>query len=206
METAESILKAVPLGLLIRSIFAGGFFVISFYLTENPHPDWTTIAGKTVFDIVLPVSLFVGVLVYGIQRALLYPLVELVFESKPGDWLVKWTIKQRVIDTAIWRWNLNLQKPIDNKLLNEQLNRWADYIHTQYSVFLCIIFGSVAAWALDTDTISEYSLSKPLFWTAVLFLGSGLFNNARHYAFINGIKAKGLFVEKIKHEDTKPRP
>jgi hypothetical protein len=204
MDTVDSMLKAVPIGLLIRSIFAGGFFVISFYLTKNPHPDWTTIEGKTLFDIALPVSLFVGVLVYGIQRALFYPLVELVFESKPGDSLVKFTIKGRVIDTAIWRWNLNVQKPIDNKLLNEQLNRWADHIHTQYSVFLCIIFGSLAAWGFDTQ--SNYSLSKPLFWTAVLFLGSGLFNNARHYAFINGIKAKGLFVKKIKSEDSKAKP
>jgi hypothetical protein len=102
MDTVESLLKAVPIGLLIRSIFAGGFFVIAFCLTKSPQPDWTTIEGKTLFETALPISLFAGMLVYGIQRALFYPLVELVFESKLGDWLVKLSIKDRVIDTAIW--------------------------------------------------------------------------------------------------------
>lgn len=193
METIESMFKAVPIGLLIRSIFSGGFFVLSFYLAAVGIPDWTTLDKQ--FGVVIGASLFAGVLVYGIQRAIIYPFIERFFESDKGEATLKKCpfISEQVIKTAIWRWNLDVPRPVDNKLLNKQLTLWADHIHTQYSVVLCIMFGSFTGWMMDFK--DNHKTCWPLVFIGLIFAATGFVNNWRHYAFIQYVKEKGPFVK-----------
>ncbi|HEV7923766.1 MAG TPA: hypothetical protein VGR14_00310 [Verrucomicrobiae bacterium] len=205
-EPVESMLKGVPIGLLIRSIFSGGFFVFSFYLSIECKPDWVKLDGKTIYEIALPLSLFSGLIVYGIQRAWVYPIVEWFFESSWGEWWLRRLplMSPAVIDTTIWRWNLNQAEPTDNKSFNEQLTRWADMIHMQYNAALCIGFGSFAGWVVVGH--SNLTFSWRLFSLAMVLFGSGFVANWRHYAFIKGVKKRKLLVEKIRQAKNDDQP
>src|SRR5438552_17967331 len=80
----DSILKAFSIPFLLRSVFAGIFFVVSYYVASNglePGLEATIIKGKSISSTALLVALFAGVVVYGVHRAVVYSLIECFFDS-----------------------------------------------------------------------------------------------------------------------------
>src|SRR5690242_6297947 len=82
----ESVLRAFTISFLLRSVFAGIFFVFSydFVVSRCSTIEIKEIFEKSFLPVVLPMSLFAGVTVYGLHRSLFYPLVELYFASESG--------------------------------------------------------------------------------------------------------------------------
>jgi hypothetical protein len=62
----EQMLKAFTIGFLLRSLFAGVFFVIAYQVSANGTMALVTFDSSVLFGVVLPVSLFSGVTIYGL--------------------------------------------------------------------------------------------------------------------------------------------
>jgi hypothetical protein len=148
----DSILKSFTVGFLLRNLFAGVFFVISYYLASHKPSELAEIDGKTVLTLVLPVALFVGVITYGIHRSLFYPFFEcFLFDSKCGRECRRMNpcIKLATIRTLAWRWDQGTDaSKVDHKRVNQCLDTWADLVHLQYTSAFCIPFGSVVGWLI----------------------------------------------------------
>ena len=80
----DSILKAFSIGFLLRSVFAGIFFVLSYYVACGYDLEPTIMEAKSFSSSGLLVALFAGVVVYGVHRSLVYPFIEGFFNSKVG--------------------------------------------------------------------------------------------------------------------------
>jgi hypothetical protein len=141
----DSILKTFTIGFLLRSVFSGIFFVISYYVASHNPADFTNVDGKSILSVALPVALFGGVTAYGLHRSLVYPWIELWFDSGPGKKCRGSLplISIATIETLLWRWNQGVDKTkFDSKGINEHFNTWADFIHLQYASTLCIALGA----------------------------------------------------------------
>ena len=144
----DTLVKSFPLSFLLRSVFSGAFFVVSYCVVSSGYVNELKIKSENIFTIALPFALIAGVTVYGIHRSLLYPLFEWCFNSE-------WAVKQRGVWNTLISENTikNLVKRWDNKAEDvnqrryeraKQLEIWADYIHLQFASAWCIILGSVA--------------------------------------------------------------
>src|SRR4051812_35869409 len=71
----DTIIQSLSLGLLLRCVFAGFFFVISYY-TAAHHPDEFSEIKKLDTIQLIPMTLFIGVVAYSVHRSLLYPVIE----------------------------------------------------------------------------------------------------------------------------------
>jgi len=136
----ESILKTFSIGFLLRSVFSGIFFVISYY----GFGTLVQIGDKPIFSTALLVALFSGVTAYGIHRSAVYPWIEWFFNSKFGKALRERIplISSSTIHTLLWRWDQGAHEAALNcEQINEHLNTWADFIHLQFTSSLCIVLG-----------------------------------------------------------------
>jgi len=124
----DSILKAFSIGFLLRSVFAGIFFVVSYYMAfYGLEATVMKIEGKSISSPALLVALFAGVVVYGVHRSVVYPFIEVFFDSKVGKACRKWfpLISNSTIDTLRWRWNQGTHgAPLSWKQINKRLNTW----------------------------------------------------------------------------------
>ncbi len=105
-----------------------------------------------IFLTVVPIGLFVGVVVYGIHRSIIYPIVESFFDSNYGRLWRRGMplISLASIQTILWRWRINKDKDVvDLNQVNKNLNRWANYIHMQFTSSLCTILGIVVGLLLN---------------------------------------------------------
>ncbi len=146
------ILKAFSIGFLLRSVFAGIFFVVAYYVACNglEHGLEATISeGKSIPSALL-VALFAGVVVYGVHRSLFpYPFIEWFFNSKVGKaWRKRVPlISNSTIETLRWRWNQGTHgAPLSCEQINDRLNDWANFIHLQFTSSLCIVLGVLLSW------------------------------------------------------------
>jgi hypothetical protein len=114
----DSIVKAFSIGFLLRSVCAGIFFVVSYYVAfYGLEATVMKIEAKSISSPALLVALFAGVVVYGVHRSLVYPFIEGFFDSKVGKALRRWKpkalrgwkplalISHNTIQTLLWRWD-----------------------------------------------------------------------------------------------------
>jgi hypothetical protein len=145
-EGMETILRTFSIGFLLRSVFSGIFFVISWYVALHGQLELAKVEGAIVLSVALPVALFAGVTAYGIHRSLLYPFIESFFDSDlaKGWRKRKPLIRVSTIHTLLWRWNQDPKgTTFEPEGINERLNNWSDFIHLQYASAVCIAFGAL---------------------------------------------------------------
>ena len=179
----ESILKAFTIGFLLRSLFAGIFFVISYYVASHGAVGLANIEANLNFSVALPVALFAGVTAYGILRSMLYPMVEGCFDSRLGK-----TCRDKVhlisdttIEILLWRWNYPI---LGSTAINKHLNTWADIVHLQYASALCILLGALAGRVLVPG---RHPAHWPLVALAVLFVFAALISDWRIHRFLDRV-------------------
>src|SRR5262249_4504271 len=139
------------IGFLLRSVFAGIFFVLSYYVACGYDLEPTIMEAKSFSSSGLLVALFAGVVVYGVHRSLVYPFIEGFFNSKVGKACRSGLplISNSTIETLSWRWNQGAHEArLSWKRINERLDAWADYIHLQFTSSLCIFLGVFVAWCM----------------------------------------------------------
>lgn len=67
----DAILQSFSLRFLLRSVFSGAFFVLSFFTaTAGAIGKWV-FAPADILSVGLPIALFAGVTIYGIHRSIL---------------------------------------------------------------------------------------------------------------------------------------
>jgi hypothetical protein len=70
----EPNLKSIPFGFLLRSLFAGVFFPISYYVASHRPPFYEGYQGIEL-KYVLSIAFFAGVTVYAFHRSVTYPFL-----------------------------------------------------------------------------------------------------------------------------------
>jgi hypothetical protein len=184
----DSILKAFSIGFLLRSVFSGIFFVISYSVACHDPPNFEMIEGKSIFFVALLVALFASVTAYGIHRSLIYPWIEWFFNSES----VK-ALRQRIpliststIRTLLWRWNQNAQgAKFDCKQINEHFDTWADFIHLQYASTLCIGLGALVGVIIVPG---KHPPSYPLIVLAVFLFLAAFVSNWRSHSVLDYVR------------------
>jgi hypothetical protein len=190
----DSLLKTFSIGFLLRSVFAGIFFVVSYYVAcYGLEP--TIIEAKSISSPALLVALFAGVVVYGVHRSLVYPFIEVFFDSRVGKACRNGLplISNSTIDTLRWRWNQSTNgAPLTCEQINKKLNHWADFIHLQFTSSLCIVLGVL---------LSRYMGGHPpccLIWVAVFLFVAALVSNWRSHSVVDYLR--GMVRREIRPE------
>jgi hypothetical protein len=193
----DSILKAFSIGFLLRSVFAGIFFVVSFYAAFYGLEATTVmkIGAKSMSSPALLVALFAGVAVYGVHRSLVYPFIEGFFDSEVGKALRGWKpkalrgrkplalISHNTIQTLLWRWDQGAkERERDHKKINKRLNEWADFIHLQFTSSLCIFIGVLLSWLMGKDPPCY------LICVAVFLVVAALVSNWRSHSVLDYLR------------------
>lgn len=175
----EQILKYFKIGLLLRSLFAGVFFLIAFEISTEGVVELLKIDPLSIFRVIFPVSLFSGVTIYGLHRSILYP---------PFEWLLSATwvkqIREKVapisdnsIDTIKKIWNLGAKDKTIEQHYAEKIETWADVTHLQYVSSWCIFAGTFVGRNFTKS--SCHGIILPLMLLASLFFCSGLVSDCR---------------------------
>ena len=169
-NSVEPILKSFPIGILLRSLFAGAFFVISYYVASHNPLEPVKIDGPTMLSVVLPVSLFAGVTAYGVHRSVVFPFFEYCFDTDRARAFRQCAplISDSTIEKLFRRWDRAAEDK--GKLDCERARRlttWADYTQLQYSSAVCIALGALAGFAIDPG--------KHVPDLRLIFLGIGFF-------------------------------
>ncbi len=174
----DSLLKSLSLSFLLRSVFAGAFFVISYQVAACGIQ--TLLAGDTsrLFAVALPVSLFVGFTIYALHRSLLYPIVEFLLESGNVKRFRQRCplIRDTTVDTLIKLWGYGAKPEEKTQEHAQRLAAWADVTHFNYLSALCI--GAGAAFRVITAP-GNYPPCWPLIFLAVAFTVAGLTSDWR---------------------------
>src|SRR6266480_3416416 len=195
----DSILKAFSIPFLLRSVFGGIFFVVSYYVAfYGLEATVMKIEAKSISSPVLLVALFAGVAVYGVHRSLVYPFIEFFFDSKVGKGLRGWKpkalrgwkplalISHNTIQTLLWRWDHGAEeRRRDREKVNKRLNEWADFIHLQFTSSLCIFLGVLLSWLIGKHPPCY------LIWVAVFLLVAALVSNWRSHSVLDYLRGIG---------------
>ncbi len=166
----ETILKSFGIGFLLRSAFAGTFFVFAWQATTN-----SKIAGgidsKNIFSVELAIALVAGVTVYGIHRSLVFPFIEWALSS---DWAKKlrrtWLplVSRNARHDIVGRWESRASNKDDKlRYCAEQITGWGDFVHSQYVAAWCILSGAAMGTMIDGECAVPH-------WRAV-FISASLF-------------------------------
>lgn len=177
-DTMEPLLKSFSIGFLLRSLFAGGFFVISYQIAANGTHTFLRIDSSSLYALALPVSLFFGVTIYGLHRALLYPLIEYLFNTNVGKHARNRIplISEETVDDLVEFWGMNAGVEKQTQECARRISVWADFTHLQYTSALCI--GTGAAVRVFTVPGSHQPY-WPLILLAFIFLLAGLTSDWR---------------------------
>jgi hypothetical protein len=179
----EGILKSFPFGLLLRGVFPGGFFLLSFFVAKN---GWQKLGGLTDQIQLVPwivIAVFCGIAIYTFHRSIIYPIVEYFMDlCCPCRWfpLISTVTSQRLID----RWKMGDDSQ-GNCRLREHISGWADYAHLQYTSCLCIVAGMVLAGQRDPKLI----------WLAAAFLASALVSDWRLRHIVDTLQKKSTTLQ-----------
>jgi hypothetical protein len=183
----DTILKSFSLGFLLRSVFAGAFFVLSYCVATSGY----NFAAEKLISVGLPCALIAGVTVYGLHRSLIYPVLEWGFNA---DWAkrlratkqklwkqeFRWTlISQNTINNLVVRWDSKSKEGKKLRCRFNQIATWADYIHLQYTSALCIIFGSLAGVIV---TGGHHPINLPLLGLFISLFIAGIVSNWRSHS------------------------
>jgi hypothetical protein len=151
----DSLLQSLSLGFLLRSIFAGVFFVASFY-TATDYPSQFAKMKELGATDMLGIALFSGVIIYCIHRAVVYPLIEWALDSALAQSLrAKVPLISTLSVTAlVRRWDRNSSDADGpNPERAKNISTWGDYTHLLYVSALCILMGAVSARVSSKATL-----------------------------------------------------
>jgi hypothetical protein len=171
----DTVLKSLTAGFLLRSLFAGLFFVFSYTVvtTGFKPPDLSKLVdvdGLKTLWLLLPMAFFFGMTIYVIHRSCLYPLIEAWFDSDPPKTRreCEWPIRERSVKALLARWDYSGQTnssanatPNPDERVRHLVN-WADQTHFQYVAGLCVCLG---AWVGD----ALKPIADSPFWTLLVF-------------------------------------
>ncbi|SRR5579872_2920837 len=140
----DAILKSFSLGFLLRSVFAGTFFVLIYYMDTNGTSAEITLSPENIFSVGLVFALVAGVTVYGVHRSVVFPWIEWLLSADRSrrlrrEW--KTLISENAINDVVRRWDSRAEQGKEAVYRAEQIASWGDYIHLQYASAWCIIFG-----------------------------------------------------------------
>lgn len=147
----SDLLKNVSFGNLLRSVFAGIFFVLSFLVATK---GWRAVNEIRDFDAtsVLLVSLFAGVISYGLHRSIVYALLEYfwwdteMFESLRTSCP---SIRTKTVEAFLTRWERG-SRPTDLCVeVGKHITVWADYTHLKYVAPQCIFWGALVGTSIS---------------------------------------------------------
>ena len=169
----EAILKSFSIAVLLRSLFSGVFFVLSYYIAMHDVTIFKDGHFPDVSPDVLFVALFVGASGYAIHRALIFPFIEWFFNSETAKRIrTSWPlISDRTIEMLLSRWSYcrkSGEAPLAS--INYRIDAWADYTHFLYVATLCIAFGAIAA-RIVSQTTPQFSWMMFLFAVCIWLLG-----------------------------------
>jgi hypothetical protein len=190
----DDILKAFSIGFLLRSAFAGVFFVISYFAAWHTSKELQKAIYATDFAFVLPVSLIIGVSVYGIHRSLVYPLLEWLFDSGCVKKMRRKLplISDSALKTILFRWDSSAGGDEKWSLKNARTRHfttWADYAHSQYVSALCLVLGAlVASFVVG----GSHQPCPPLIVLGVLFLLAGFVSDWRLRSILDHVQHSNL--------------
>jgi hypothetical protein len=169
----DKILGAIGLSLILR-IFCGIFFLVGFATDKDDQIGNIKQQFITCFSSssTLGASLFIGFVIYCTYRAILYPILEFLFNCSEIIELRReyGLISNNSINLmfARWaradKWNPELQ-------FSKHLGSWADYTHFLYTSGIALIAGK---------TISTRSCyNTHILWLAVLLIVGGVISDWR---------------------------
>jgi hypothetical protein len=166
----EDAIKSFELGFLLRSLFAGVFFPISYWFCAHPPPwDQISLTGEDVFSIGLPTALVVGVMVYALHRSLVYPVLEYLLDNRQAD---HWRfISDQTIDRLKAQY-----KDLEAARLEAKLTNWGDYAHQNYCAAISTFAGAMAAVLFAKKPDAHW---WPLFFAILVFFWAGLVSDVR---------------------------
>jgi hypothetical protein len=200
----EAFIKSFPFQLLFRGVFPGCFFVISFLSgtegTSNLEKVITADYKKWMV-----VAIFMGVLIYVLHRAIMYPIIECLLEclyptstdktstEKNRNWSgVTRLIRSASIDRLGKMWSFGeYEDPKAN--IAAHLRTWNDYVQFQYTSALSIIVGAVCVQFFVANTCLP--LCWPLIIAAVILAFGGLVSEIRLRAVGNELIIKEVSKE-----------
>lgn len=197
----------LSLGVLMRSVFAGCFFVISFTVNHQGYAQLVPNDSKALLSQVVPISLFVGLLVYGIHRSIVYPIMEACFDD---EICVSWRkdgktlISVNTISNLIQRWDRAAGPSIEMRQSERarRISSWADIAHSQYVASECIILGLFAAKYFDSKNAS-YTDPFVLPMAFLMFL-AGVISDWRLRAFQDELTKREKREEQLKNFPSTP--
>ncbi len=185
----DSIIKNFSIGFLIRSIFAGAFFLISYLSAKNGlHSLPDAVIQHDVVKITA-LSVFVGVVAYGLHRSFLYPIVEFLLDSpcaksrrSKGCTLIRKT----TVDSLLARWS-RCEKDKKDETIAKHISVWADYAHLQYVSAECVIFGAIVSRCIGT---TESHFSWPMTRLILAFLAAAFVSDWRLHSVEDEVVAR----------------
>src|SRR5258706_1179949 len=164
-EPVESILKTFSFSFLLRSLLAGAFFPISWWLAACPSLN----NKENMLSVGLPLALIAGVTVYVLHRSVFYPLLEYMLDS------LSWTkfrreyslISRETLKRLSDQWGTYGEEKDRKAEQGRNCVAWADYSHFQYTAAFCILLGGLVALLTSYSIHCQWWL---LFILAILLL------------------------------------
>ncbi len=182
----ESFWKTFSISFLLRSMFSGSFFLMSYYYTYYTNTCKITINltdFKDFLGIAITISLFAGVIIYAFHRALPYPLIIEPFinsnfaeKSRWNKWLKKYhgtLITLKTMDYLLKVWDMDSDENKIEKARNraKKMYPWGDYTHFHYTAAWCIIAGNQSVFIMCNYN-THWLLCNPLLLGLVILFGS----------------------------------
>lgn len=163
----DSILKAFSFQFLLRSIFAGAFFPISFKVANSGPSALLTLDVSTLLTAGLPIALLAGVNLYGVHRSVIYPCIEWLMNSTTAVRLRRALplISPQTIQVLREQWTASAETGKEKQEFCKHFAVWADYAHLQYASAVAIGSGALAH--------SLIVKPEPIYWP-LLLLGVSL--------------------------------
>lgn len=177
----EQLLRSFSLGLLLRSLFAGVFLVVSYTAAVSGVDALSGIIASDALGKTIALSLFVGVVAYTFHRSIIYPLIEWVLNSQMAKGFRSKCplISVETIDVLQMKWDYAAKDWDFKGARSERLSSWADFAHLQYVSGFCI---AVGAWAGAMIGAYNTCVNWPLAITAIALLAAALISDWRLHA------------------------
>jgi len=182
----EPLLRTFSLGFLLRSVFAGIFFPISYYIALNGDGNLKGIIETDIIQKAIPVALLAGVFSYGFHRALLYPIIEWMLNANR---VKRFRERCPLISTntrewLVGRWCRSSGAWEKEKDIARHVTVWADLTHLQYASVVSIAFGSITGCQLAKSCHAPY---PPLIWLGVFLALGGFISDWRLHSVEDGL-------------------
>lgn len=149
----DNVLKALSLGFMLRSLFAGVFFLISFRVASMGVASLLDFDTSNLVSVGLPVALFAGVNVYVLHRSLLYPCIEFFLDSPWARDKRKSCrmISDQSVSVHFDLWTAGHERGNHNREIVRHATVWADYTHLQYASAFSILAGLALRRVIDAN-------------------------------------------------------